>query len=912
MNTRCPPKRVPSAVRFFTLCRLAMQPPQSYSVGGQRSSGQLTGKIAGARPDYRGRWCANDLEQVLRQIGDKDQKIQNLEALLQKSKDSITQLETERDDLCAKIQAGEGETAVLNQLQEKNHALQVQVEEKLKEQLSQELNDEKEKLTELQKCYDSTKESQSKLQSDLHGKECELSAIRQDLKLKAKTELLLSAEAAKAAQRADLQNHLETAQHGLQALYDRGVSQNTIIQVSTKLEDKKEHCSQLESNLKESKEKLLNSEQKIEQLEGQVKKHEADLQEVQTNREQLQQDLEKQKKQSSEKENKVKELCKQLDAEKGVITTIKEELQKKSSALEEAKQQLTKQEEDKVNLKQDLEKLRQEAKTRQEELSNKAQALMGNLQKTQQEKESLLKDLAAMKENQSKVSQSLKESQTQLEKQKQNEKEALDQKEKTHQKVNQELHKKAESAAKEVNEVKSLLQKKDEAERELKSQLASVSTQLLKVQEGLKEKEKAEQQLQTKLKGAQESSTQEIKKLEAQLTDLQTVHLQKTTEEKLMLAQEELVTNRNQLTSHSQLIQELKTAKTELEQDVVMKNELIRQQEKALQEEQKQKTLKEEELKKEKSKAAELNKLKTKLEKEVSKLTEEHRTLKEQYEKELTDLKDAQQLLIQQKLDTQGVADSFRSALEQEKKEHKTTREAIGKREEELKKEQTQRVSKLDTELKAKEEQRKRHEEAEAKLTMQITALNENIGTLKKEWQSSQQRVGVLEKQTDDLRGEIAVLEATVQNNQDERRALLERCLKGEGEMEKHQTKMMEMRRKLDDTTAAMQELGRENQTLQIKNTQALTRKWAEDHEVQNCMGCGKGFSVTVRKSVSGLKLLAVSTQDGEPQYAALVQPPTCRLHEGTALLTDVAYFIQACNSTAEITPYPVSHYLTN
>ncbi|RXM35865.1 Host cell factor 1 [Acipenser ruthenus] len=55
MNTRCPPKRVPSAARFFTRCRLTVKPPQSYSVGGQRSSGHLTGKPAGARPDYRGR-----------------------------------------------------------------------------------------------------------------------------------------------------------------------------------------------------------------------------------------------------------------------------------------------------------------------------------------------------------------------------------------------------------------------------------------------------------------------------------------------------------------------------------------------------------------------------------------------------------------------------------------------------------------------------------------------------------------------------------------------------------------------------------------------------------------------------------------------------------------------------------------
>lgn len=69
----------------------------------------------------------NDLEQVLRQIGDKDQKIQNLEALLQKSKENISLLEKEREDLYAKIQAGEGETAVLNQLQEKNHTLQEQV-----------------------------------------------------------------------------------------------------------------------------------------------------------------------------------------------------------------------------------------------------------------------------------------------------------------------------------------------------------------------------------------------------------------------------------------------------------------------------------------------------------------------------------------------------------------------------------------------------------------------------------------------------------------------------------------------------------------------------------------------------------------------------------------------------------------
>ncbi|MGH0130881.1 UNVERIFIED_CONTAM: hypothetical protein FKN15_018344 [Acipenser sinensis] len=57
MNTRCPPKHVPSADRFFSHYGLTVQPPQSYSVRGQHSSGQLIGKPAGARPDYRS--CCN-------------------------------------------------------------------------------------------------------------------------------------------------------------------------------------------------------------------------------------------------------------------------------------------------------------------------------------------------------------------------------------------------------------------------------------------------------------------------------------------------------------------------------------------------------------------------------------------------------------------------------------------------------------------------------------------------------------------------------------------------------------------------------------------------------------------------------------------------------------------------------------
>lgn len=57
---------------------------------------------------------------------------------------------------------------------------------KLKEQvsvLSEQLSSEKNHSAELQKTFDGTKESLDKLQSDYYGKESEVSALRQDLKV---------------------------------------------------------------------------------------------------------------------------------------------------------------------------------------------------------------------------------------------------------------------------------------------------------------------------------------------------------------------------------------------------------------------------------------------------------------------------------------------------------------------------------------------------------------------------------------------------------------------------------------------------------------------------------------------------------------------------------------------------------
>uniref|UniRef100_A0AAZ3NM84 Early endosome antigen 1 n=1 Tax=Oncorhynchus tshawytscha TaxID=74940 RepID=A0AAZ3NM84_ONCTS len=751
------------------------------------------------------REAQNDLEQVLRQIGDKDQKIQNLEALLQKTKDSVSQLEAEREDLVAKIQAGEGETAVLNQLQEKNHTLQTQVThltDKLKNQseshkqaqdnLHKQVQEQKSLLRAAQDRAQTVETTLGELNAQLTESREKVAQL--DTQLKSKTEMLLSAEAAKAAQRVDLENHLETAQHALQ--------------------DKQQ-------------------------------KAEAEGVELRAAREQTQQEVQKLQKQGSEVKGKLKEAA-----------VLQEELKRKTDSLSDTRQQLERCQQEKTSLQASLDKLAQEGQVRQAELDRKAQGLAGDLQKAMQEKEAQWKELAAANDGLAKASKALKESQSQLDKERKSSKIVLEEK------VG--LVPDCPCSHKRFNFVSDW-----QAEKGLKMQLTVLTEQHTKTQEALKEKEKGVQQLQTQLKTAQGSFNQENKKLESQVSELQGAHARKAeeegrlkeqvsglgqelssertrttelqkaleqsqeglakmqsdyygkesevsslrqdlaaTEERLTLSQEELAANRTQLTGLEGQVQEVEAARTSLKQELANRDQRLGQQETAL--------------------------------KELQKNQVRPRILKE--------LGEAKQLLIQQKLEVQGHVEEVQAALEQEKTLHQVTRDSVTQREEKSRVEVQEVQAQLASERKVREEQAKRGEEAEARLGLQVTALNENVATLKREWQGSQRRCGELEKQTDELRGEIAVLEATVQNNQDERRALLERCVKGEGEMEKLQSKVVEMRRKLDDTTAAMQELGRENQSLQIKQSQSLTRKWAEDHEVQNCMACGKGFSLAIRK----------------------------------------------------------------
>ncbi len=65
-------------------------------------------------------------------------------------------------------------------------------------------------------------------------------------------------------------------------------------------------------------------------------------------------------------------------------------------------------------------------------------------------------------------------------------------------------------------------------------------------------------------------------------------------------------------------------------------------------------------------------------------------------------------------------------------------------------------------------------------------------------------------------------LQAAVGAATEERRGLLERCLAAEAETERSRNLTVELRRKMEDSQAALHELGRENQSLQVCNISDL------------------------------------------------------------------------------------------
>lgn len=244
----------------------------------------------------------------------------------------------------------------------------------------------------------------------------------------------------------------------------------------------------------------------------------------------------------------------------------------------------------------------------------------------------------------------------------------------------------------------------------------------------------------------------------------------------------------------------------------------------------------------------ELNELKTSHEKAIKDLTEFNHKEKAHSEKVMKDFNLAKEVYLNDKLKMQKQIENLENDCAKQLSEIQQTVKSLENQLEEAEEKSAILNSSLEDTKELLRKKEVEWEETKARHVAQMGILTENIQTLREDLASEQKRKENLEEELNEIKGIKLELDAKLENALEERSGLLERYIKSEAECEKLQKSVTEMRHKYEDCVAALQELGRENQTLQVENMKHITRKWADDGEVTHCTACGKLFTVTVRK----------------------------------------------------------------
>ena len=102
------------------------------------------------------------------------------------------------------------------------------------------------------------------------------------------------------------------------------------------------------------------------------------------------------------------------------------------------------------------------------------------------------------------------------------------------------------------------------------------------------------------------------------------------------------------------------------------------------------------------------------------------------------------------------------------------------------------------------------------KQEIQLKALNQNLANLRNELKQQNEKLFSSELLINTVKGENLEMEAKLSICMDERSELLERCVNSEKFCETMKMQNVELKRKFEDTQSALQELGREHQSLQV------------------------------------------------------------------------------------------------
>jgi len=236
------------------------------------------------------------------------------------------------------------------------------------------------------------------------------------------------------------------------------------------------------------------------------------------------------------------------------------------------------------------------------------------------------------------------------------------------------------------------------------------------------------------------------------------------------------------------------------------------------------------------------------LEEKVCQLQASIEKLDKSTKEEMDELRIARELLLSQVVDMKHEKENVSTEIEEERLKHK---QAIERLEEMCHKNELS-VDSLEKELKDEKTGRTTDQEKAAEslfaLETKYNSGQDQIENLASEVFTLTSKVLELETERNAALSKTLELEAVVGSANEERRGLLERCVSAETETERSRNITLELRRKLEDAQAAVHELGRENQSIQVELAKQSGRKWKDDTDVVTCQGCQGGFSLTNRK----------------------------------------------------------------
>ncbi|XP_060565596.1 early endosome antigen 1-like [Ruditapes philippinarum] len=627
-----------------------------------------------------------------------------------------------------------------------------------------------------------------------------------------KAELLLASEAAKASQRADLEDHIKTAQNSLEEKKSElNRVQQQLGKVSpiylylvllwkvSKLEELQQQHSAVQEDLKSTQ--STSEERRLELLQVQL--------DFTQHKESKESEINSMKETNTKLEEKNVSTAEKLKAKKLELETLKESHEEVKLLLSQTNKQVDEYKSQSEELESNLEKEKLDHKNEKQKLEAEVAAHM--MEKFESEKKVLTEQQQQKQSECDKLKTNLQEVQKTLE----------------------DTQEKLKVTEKELSEKLKELSVSEEGKNKSNTEVGELQAKFTATTADLKQ---TKEELNTLTKDAQslkdncETSETEAIKLEANYywsSKEKTEQFNQLCKEKTKCKLVVRNAMNAQMVKLDEELQEARSGSEELK---------------------KYKEVTEPELEGLKKTSSELKAMNESYESDIQNLKASLDQEKKERHQEVSALEEAKGILITQKVEVQNQLDGMEDKIKQAEDAVQEAKSNSANVQQMLREENSGLQTKLDDREKKCGELERQLEEENARTEMQLSVLNENLGTVRVDLVTAQQQVSELTKLTDELKGEKLELEAKLENSNDERRLLLDRCVKSEGECEKLQQKSLDLKRKVDDMTTALHEMGRENQSLQITTTKVQSRKWADDSEVKDCMACSKKFSVTVRR----------------------------------------------------------------